>query len=214
MADLHEELVARWPNVPRVCFGFGEPIHLNACVDWVLSGPDGMTGYIEGYRRAAESVYATTIRNRDSPDYMLFPLAFLWRHHLELALKHIIALGRSLEDSAWGFPEHHRLLELWHEAKVHIVNASSPDAPELANVEANLSEFQMVDPGSFGFRYPTERNSGARTLAHAPSHVNLGVLHEAMQALSNYLDAVQMELSVRLDYLSEMRAEYERAYRP
>src|SRR5262245_29386486 len=159
MTDLDQNST-RWPDVPRTCFGPGMPRHLNACVDWVLSGPHGMTGYIEGYRRAAEAVYESTVRTRTSPEYTVFPLAFLWRHHVELALKAIIALGRELKHEDGRFPEHHGLVNLWRAAKPHLVDCSNAQNPELVNVEANLYEFERIDPASLGFRYPIEKSSG------------------------------------------------------
>ena len=82
-----------WPDVFRRGFGAGEPRHLNANVEWAQR--HGMYGYVEGYARAARAVFETA-RSQNS-DYFLWPLAFLWRHQLELALKEIISLGRELQ---------------------------------------------------------------------------------------------------------------------
>jgi hypothetical protein len=76
----------------------------------------------------------------------------------------------------------------------------------------NLREFERVDPGADGFRYPFNRERDARSLDRAPDHVNLKLLHEAMEALANFFDGVLSELSSRLDYLSEMEAEFARPY--
>jgi hypothetical protein len=73
-----------WPDVPRVCFGEGDPPLLNAAVGWVQSRPHDMHGYVEGYRKAATALYAYASSRQASPDYLAFPLAFLWRQHLEL----------------------------------------------------------------------------------------------------------------------------------
>jgi hypothetical protein len=159
-----------------------------------------MHGYVEGYRRAATAVYDEALRTRTSPEYAIFPLAFLWRHHLELALKQIIATGRMIAGEDWRFPEHHRLLDLWRDAKPHIELVGSLDVPEISHVEANLQEFEKIDPASFGFRYPLQRGTGDRTLIDAPGALNMRVLHEGMEAVSNFLDAVQMGLSVHLEH--------------
>jgi hypothetical protein len=171
-----------------------------------------MTGYIEGYRKAATAVFEHAVNTRTSPDFILFPMAFLWRHHLELVLKDIIALGRRLAGEPWGFPLGHGLMKLWREARPHIIQCGDPNAPELANVEANLREFEQVDPGADGFRYPFNGDRDTRSLDGVPDKVNLQVLQDSMEALANFFEGVRSELSSRLDYLAEMEAEYTRQY--
>ena len=146
MMDEHDHERIAWPDVPRLAFGPGTPGELNADVQWVQSRPQDMYGYIEGYRRAARAVFAFAVETRASPEYMLFPIAFTWRHYLELALKDIIAAARSLVGKEWGFPQGHRLLDLWREARPHIAELGDPTSPELDIVEANICEFERIDP--------------------------------------------------------------------
>lgn len=49
-------------------------------------------------------------------------------------------------------------------------------------------------------------------MPNAPEYVNLRVLHEAMDALANFLSAVRSELGVRLEYTLEMEAKTSRVY--
>jgi hypothetical protein len=210
---MDEELpLMAWPDVPRLCFGPGEPGQLNACVGWVQSQHHKMFGYVEGYRKAAAALFESAVETGTSPDYLVFPIAFLWRQHLELALKDIIATGRELAGEPRGYPSGHRLLDLWTAAKPIISQCGDPAAPELANVEDNIREFQNIDPGADGFRYPLNVKQTARSMPNAPDYVNLRVLHEGMEALANFLSAVRSELGVRLDYAMEMEAQIARAY--
>jgi len=186
-----------WPDVARMCFGPGSPPKLNACVGWVQSKPDLMTGYVEGYRRAATALYEWVVATGTSPDYLVFPLAFLWRHQVELALKEIIAVGRVIDGKEGDFPPNHRLKKLWTEARPHIEKCGPAHAPELANVEANIYEFESIDPGADGFRYPQGKDQHGRSMPNAPDLVNLRVLHEGMTAIANFLEAVRCELSLR-----------------
>jgi hypothetical protein len=151
-------------------------------------------------------LFESVATNRGNADYLFFPLAFLWRHHIELALKNIIAKGRELEGDACEYPTGHRLSVLWVEAKPHIVKCGDPDAPELGNVEANIEEFERIDPAADGFRYPHSRDRKSASLQDPPASASLLVLHEAMVALSNFFDGVDTEMSVRLDALSDMAA--------
>src|SRR5689334_21242971 len=85
------------PDVPRLCFGYGDERQLNACVSWVL-GMNDFYPYAEGYKRAAAALFETAAARHESPDYILWPMAFMWRHYLELALKDTNLRGRALED--------------------------------------------------------------------------------------------------------------------
>lgn len=200
-----------WPDVPRVCFGPGDLPFLDANVGWVQSRPHEMHGYVEGYRQAATALYDCAAT---SPDYLVFPLAFLWRQHLELALKDIIAVGRTLAGETWHFPRGHRLLDLWNTARPYIEKCGDPNAPVLANVEASLREFEHVDPWADGFRYPLNRDQTARSMPNVPDIVSLQALNEAMQALANFFSGVNSTLGAHLEYKLEaergMRASCDR----
>jgi len=195
-----------WPDVPRVGFGPGDARHLDADVKWAQSyGEHGMFGYVEGYRRAATAVFEAATRDRQSPAYSVWPLAFLWRHHLELAMKDIIAVGREIEGDD-GFPPHHRLLDLWREVRKHIEVAGHDEDPALPNVEMSIKEFDKIDPTGEGFRYPVTKDLRSRSLPNVPSHINLARLHEAMEAVATFLDCARTALGERLDLARELAA--------
>jgi hypothetical protein len=65
----------------------------------------------------------------------------------------------------------------------------------------------VIDPGADGFRYPLNWDRTARSLPNAPEYVNLRILHEAMEALANFLSGVRSELGTRLDYIAQMEAD-------
>ena len=191
-----------WPDVPRSCFAPG-PWPLNACVGWVLSRPHELDGYATGYRRAACVLFDTAIKTNMSPDYTVFPLVFLWRHHLELSLKDIIATGRQIAGEKWGFPAGHDLWKLWKEARPYAEDCGTDGSPEIVNVEATIQELQKIDPSSDGFRYPLNVKLTGVALQNAPEWVNLLTFHEAMLAVSNLLSGVRASLGNRLDYIAE-----------
>ena len=208
---MDERIEDAWPNVPRLCFGPGEPSHLNASVDWI-GGLDagGAHLYVYGYRRAAEALFKHVVQcERMSPDYIVFPFAFLWRHHLELALKSVIASGRELEGEDPTYPASHVLRDLWCTAKSFVVEYGDPNSPEVANVEANIEEFERIDPAADGFRYSKEKKGTSHALKNLPGAINLAVLHEGMMALSNFLDAVHECQRQALDAAMEIQAWHE-----
>lgn len=154
-----------WPDVPRLAFGPGLPGEVNADLAWVRSRPRDMYGYVEGYRRAAVALYEYAVETRVSPEYMLFPMAFVWRHHLEIALKDIIAAGRELAGKAWGFRGGNKLLELWREAHSHIIELGDPAAPELANVETTFAS--LIESTMPGMAFASRSIAPARFRAQA-----------------------------------------------
>lgn len=178
-----------WPDVPRLAFGEGPDRRFNADVRWVQSSKD-LEIYGLSYRQAAEAYFEWVAKARPNPTYMLWPLAFLWRHHIELSLKSIISLGWKLEGQRRGFPEGHGLLRLWREAKPYIERTGPEDSSELVNVEQNIMEFDRIDPGSTGFRYPVASGGQLASLVDPPDVVNLRSFHEAMLAVSNFFGAV------------------------
>lgn len=213
MTDMEEGELMRWPDVPRLAFAPGGAADLNADVAWVRSRPREMYGHVEGFRRMAVAAYEYAVESRSSPEYMLFPIAFAWRHYLEIALKDIIAAGGELAGDEWWHPAGHKLLDLWRDARPHIIQLGDPNAPELANVEHNIREFHRIDPGGDGFRYTLDVNLTTASLANAPASVSLRLLHEAMDAVYMFLSAVKSELSSRLDYVAEYEAAQRRADR-
>lgn len=203
-----QEAEKKWPDVPRLCFGPGPNEQLNACVGWVQTRSDKLGGYLEGYRRAAVALFESAIANKTSPELVVFPLAFLWRHHVELALKDVIATGRLLEGQEWGFPEGHGLLNLWMTAKPYVLRCGPKNAPEVKNIELNIREFEKIDPYADGFRYPLNKDRSARSMPNVPEYVNLRVLQDAMEALGNFFWGVRIMLSTELECQEEWKSEY------
>ena len=185
-----------WPDVPRVSFGPGEPAYLNASLTSVLGSQEtGMQAHVVGYSRAAQALFMhSTTCSRMGPDYVVFPLASLWRRYVELALKQIIALGHCLnQESPYNEVAHNRLMDLWNAATPYIVEHCSAETPEMSNVPTTLEELERIDSYACGFRHPP------RVITDPPKPVNLKVLQEAMLALWFFLDAVHTCQSIALD---------------
>jgi hypothetical protein len=132
---------------------------------------------------------------------MVWPLVQLWRHHLELSLKWLIATATGPRQGA-PYPEHHNLERLWQEAKPHLVRIV-PKAPEYEPVEANILELHRIDPRGVGFRYPFELGSLDGSLRSAPHEVNLPNLHRRMEAVANFIDAAHSAVTAARDAESD-----------
>ncbi len=196
-----------WPNISRPCFAGGPERRLDAEVEWVQSQRN-LYPYIEGFQRAAAMIVDSLKAEHQNPNYIVWPLASLWRHCIELRLKQVIVKGKELKGERGGFPPHHRLTELWNLARPYIVECGAKDAPELDNVEVNLIEFEKIDPNAAGFRYPFATDGVAPSLQSPPTLVNLLVLHETMGAIANFLDGVLSVIQEGFDYACSAEADF------
>ena len=198
-----------WPDVRRTAFASGSNSSLNACVGWALSRRSLAQGaYSRGYRTAAESLLATVQCGGMSPDIAVWPLAFLWRHHVELSLKEVIWHGCMLEEVPLKVPGHHNLTELWRLA-LPAISRAGDDPAALTNVGAILEEISSLDPTAAGFRYPFECDHRTESLKVPPNLVNLSSIDEAMRSVADFLDCVQSVLAQQLEALCEEKAKLE-----
>ena len=182
-----EEEELPWPQKGDQLFQAGD--------DWWLSSyiqpwNKDFHAYASGYRQAAdivvEHVTASDIEHRSTRDYVVFPVVFLYRHYAELRLKEIIMVGNRLYGIPQGLPQHHRIDELWRQARSILSETSSRD--DLDNVERCIAEFSQMDPGSDSFRYPITRD-GKLSISQDHLVISLRNLRDVMTRLGSFLDA-------------------------
>ena len=160
--------------------------NLNACLDWP---PADWDIYAEGYKRAGDIVVQWVIDNGDYQDFLVYPMAFLYRQYLELRLKHLILVGCTLlgKYPREKLRKKHDLLLLWREARPIIERIyPSGDNAELDMIGERLEELSKVDFGSYAFRYPEDKK-GSRTLKGV-RYINLKQLRDVVQGMSNIVD--------------------------
>ena len=165
--------------------------------------------YVVGFQRAADMIVDAAQSDDLNPDDLFFPVAYLYRHHLELMLKELVRLGirigaiqTSADCPAQPCPccghiakapkdalLEHNLLRLWNSAK-DLIKQVWPDSPysELKFVEHVILEFHKIDPSGQAFRFARDKN-GALHLQNAPKCVDLANLKARMNAVSSFLDA-------------------------
>jgi hypothetical protein len=110
-----------------------------------------------------------------------------------------------------GFPPHHRIGDLWREARRYLETIAK-EMPEYEAVESIIAEFARSDPDSFHYRYPTARDGITPTVPPGAPNLNWGTFHTVMLGVANFLEAAQCELGQRVDYKLEMEAEAARNY--
>ena len=109
----------------------------------------------EGYIRAAE--LAVEGCSRQDRNLILYPVFWLCRHSIELALKHSTNVGTHWQSKNTDHqpPHGHKILALWNRLRP-IIDECFPscesDRPEA--VGRMIERFAELDPGGQVFRYP------------------------------------------------------------
>lgn len=87
--------------------------HNNACLNYM---PDHGTAYTEGYRRAADILIKHIDESGRDQDFLVYPVLYLYRHHIELLIKQIVGLALVLSeepDTDQYKKDNHNLNTLW-----------------------------------------------------------------------------------------------------
>lgn len=169
--------------------------------------------YAEGYARGAAVLVRHVVDGNRDLDFLVYPIVFLYRHHLELALKDLIHGASELLGRPCDTSNEHRLNVLWENAKP-LLQAVWPEGDEetLVVVESRVSELAAVDKRSLSFRYP-ETNTGTPSLPLDLTHINIRTLGEVMAEIVEFLSACRLGISsmkeARDEYERDMRSEYE-----
>ena len=133
----------------------------------------------DGYKAAADLMVEKARDDRPTRDILVFPIIFNYRQFLELSLKYQLAnFGPAV-----GIKENwksHDLAKLWSEflAMLECYGTEDPAVGEI------ILEFSKVDPESYSFRYPVDRNGDPVPVAHSDLH--LPTLAGVMEGLGGY----------------------------
>lgn len=159
--------------------------------------------YLEGYGEAIHILLGQAEPEDGIPttagDFLVFPIAFLCRHSLELRLKELIDTGnRSLAMNEGPFG--HDLQRLWQSCRRVILKAwpNTPDS-QFSFIDELIIGLVAVDPESTSFRYPRKRD-GRPSLPVELSKFSLRILVERVDEASRLIDgaATGIEEGARL----------------
>jgi hypothetical protein len=197
-----------WPEKGDSIFTPSDNWKNNACFHFAHNK---MSLYADGYRLAAEILIETVVSSAGRPiqiDAKVYPILFLYHHHIELILKDIIIKGRSFLDRTPKFPTNHKIYDLWGIAKEIIckINENVDDKSPIDIVGRVIKELASVDKNAVGYRYPYDKEGGL--LLKDINSLNLDVLRKTMKKVTTFLDAVSEQIYVGLDYKHEMGDSY------
>lgn len=183
-----------FPEKDNQIFRIGDDPLLNACIQTFSSD---ITGYLMGYKHAAGLLFRMTYLTHSHVDSILYPMAFLYRHYVELKLKFLILRWKILEyglhSGCWKEKlDDHGLLGLWENFKPALskICVKGEDINEVSEgVESYIKQIDEIDNRSFSFRY--SRNL-TRTKVNIQKekykYINIAVLAEGMEKLIYFLD--------------------------
>jgi hypothetical protein len=130
------------------------------------------------------------------PDHLFFPIAFLYRHCLELKLKDLIHVGISMrffncKDMDWVRAEH-GLAQLWTPVKALLIDGwPNEDPTSLRATEAVIAELHRADPNGQNFRYDSDPKGHPRRYENLPDFINLSNLRSTMDNVYAYLECCE-----------------------
>lgn len=188
----------KFPEATDKLFTTQEDWWNNACVNWCW---DEWGIYADGYKDAANILVKQVEKRSEGAlqDTLVYPIVFLYRQYLELAIKGLLKDARRLQDIDEPLPMHHRIYDLWGECRALLKEISPGDSEDaLDQITRLLKEFSTVDPTSEAFRYP--HNKKGKPSLEGMTHINLRVLRETMDGISNLLCGAQAQISEYLGY--------------
>lgn len=176
----------------------------NACLNYMHNN---WPAYIIGYKKAADILVRHIKQKRRSQDTLVYPIIFLYRQYLELAIKNLILKGRCLQDISEPFPKGHKIHDLWKVCE-KLLNEIAPDTSttEFKEINRLISEFCAVDPGGTAFRYP-EDDKGNPSIPNI-KHINLRNIYDVMEKISVILEGADLMITEYISIKSEMEREY------
>jgi hypothetical protein len=184
------------PRKSDELFGQGANWQSKACA---ASGFDDIV-YQDGYRRAALHLAQYVFDRGPGHDFLVYPIIYLYRHHIELTLKSIIGTTYILLDQAATAKgsktlTQHDLSQLWVLAR-SLLNPVSEMADgsifppdDLDGIDSYIRQVHEHDPNGQHFRYPTTRK-GAPSLRPGLIGINIRGLSDALERLADYLEGV------------------------
>jgi hypothetical protein len=172
--------------------------------DWV---------YMTGFRRAAHRLSELVCHADSEQDLLIYPIVYLYRHHIELVLKNIFESAFGLLDCSLTQDNRktlgrHGLLQLWQATRplLNSVYDHADDSPfpeaELDGIDFYIRQIHEHDPDGQCFRYATTKTKnagqpGAKVPSLSPNLklTNFKELSAALGKLASYLECIEWWVS-------------------
>ncbi len=191
-----------WPSLGDRFFEPRGPYRTTAHInrwtaDWMI--------YAEGYATAAELVVAHT--TRVDRNRVVYPVIYLYRHAIELALKYTLVIARKLLNEPGGLQKGHGLNNIWCQVRplLRQIWREGPE-DELRAIDALVKELDANDHNAEKFRYPISKDG--KKFFGSDEMINLEVFCESGRKVMNFLDGCSIGIQESLQAKREMQDEY------
>lgn len=198
MSEFPVDELLKFPELPSatdVLFKPAEHWRDNSCLNYA---PDDWLTYALGYKEAADRLVAQLEADRRQQDLLVYPIVFLYRQYLELAIKGVIRQAQALLEEPRSVTLTHQIDQLWVRCADLLKRVAPGDSvEEQRQIGRLIREFSSVDPSSSAFRYPVD-SKGNRSLAGL-QHISLPNVRNVVGKIAVILDGA----SAQIDYLSD-----------
>ncbi|NDV47613.1 hypothetical protein D0T49_11195 [Paludibacter sp. 221] len=142
-------------------------------------------------------------------DSHIYPIMFLFRHYLELIMKHTLRNFRlsnnEISPNEVGYERGHSLLNLWNDVKAYISELENENIEdrEYKIFSELINELNEIDNSSFSFRYPYQgvnNINGKITLSiPEPRDISLDNIEEVIYRMSRFIEGLNDLSYAQLD---------------
>jgi hypothetical protein len=148
--------------------------------------------YINGYKDAADLLVAHA--KEGDPRKLRYPVLFLYRQHLELALKALICDCCRLVGLQETFPKTHRIDELWSIccSLIDDISPGTSSNEDIRQTTRLMEEFCKIDPKSEAFRYPEDKSGNTPVI---DAEMVLSTVKTIIGKMSLLLDCMSTHIS-------------------
>lgn len=173
---------------------------------------------IEGYREATRELLTNLLKDENIDwlkiDSKIYPILFLFRHYIEVMLKNTVRYYNILNNIIFsdevGYIKKHSLLYVWNVLKPFLAsnleNYDESLKQDCLNtnqaVESIISEIDILDESSFGFRYAFKGvgNINGAIVYSLPSFtIDIYNLKDIIIKMMNYFEGINDEVIHFLD---------------
>ena len=162
------------------------------------------TLYINGYKKAADDLVATSLVLKHDTEVYIYPICFLYRQYLELRLKKIYMeySGDSREEKKKVINKtSHSLKKIWD--KVKIILEKYIRLTQYENtVDRYIDQYDRFDKESFSFRYPITKQ--IELIHNEVRSIDLAHLKQKINELDNYFKGLEEGLDATIEFQTKM----------